>query len=132
MSKRSTIEKIKYWQANGEVGCSSETMALTAKFALEGRENQGQNYYPYDADDLKRCIKLVEAVPEIKDHFPVIAKLSRQWRNVVENWESLVQSAYNEFGKPLGSKHTPKVARPSEYRTSQLMLKLGIRPEIKP
>ena len=85
-------EKLLKWYATGEKGLSSENMAATV-LGLPSRL-----YHPCDPADLNRCIKLVDAVPEIKTKFPEIAKLSPQWKEVINNWEKLREMFISEVG----------------------------------
>lgn len=95
MSKRVTKElmvKVLAWFANGRVGCSSSFMAT---YLTTGK---GDGSYPHDPDDLNRCLLLLEAVPELRDHLPKLAGVSKQWKELVENWDALEQSFLNEAG----------------------------------
>ena len=57
--------KILRWMATGETGISSKKMAFTAV----GEEYE-KNYpsHPHDPADFNRCLMLLDAVPEIRDH----------------------------------------------------------------
>ena len=85
-------EKILDWYVSGEKGISSKCMAATA---LGKKAEHG---YPHDPADLNRCIKLVDAAPEVKDAFPAIAALSPQWAAIIANWDDLRTSFIDEVG----------------------------------
>jgi hypothetical protein len=89
------------WLANGETGVSSKTMAFTAM-----GQGYRDNHHPLDPADLNRCIKLVDEVPEIKDAFPKIAALSKEWQAVIDNWDSLKKSFVDEAGYDWSEKHS--------------------------
>lgn len=77
-------EKAMWWIANGHVGMSSRTMWN----CLIGNSDFPVNH-PYDPDDFSRCWKLLEAVPEWENELHKLKKLSRQWSNLVDNWDKL-------------------------------------------
>lgn len=87
------MDNILNWYVNGERGISSETMAAVALGKTMNRPG-----YPHDPADLNRCIKLVDAAPEVKEAFPVIAALSPMWATIIANWDDLRNSFIEEVG----------------------------------
>ena len=85
-------DKILNWFVNGEVGASSRAMAVTAL----GQKSDIS--HPLDPDDFNRCLKLVKQVPEIKNYFEQISKLSLQWKTVIDNWNEIEKSFIDEVG----------------------------------
>lgn len=79
-------EKGMWWIANGSTGMSSKTMWN----CLMGNKGYPINH-PYDPDDFSRCYKLLECVPEWKKDINKLKPLSKQWSNLVDNWEKLTQ-----------------------------------------
>jgi hypothetical protein len=77
-------EKAMWWIANGETGCSSKTM-----WSCFMGNNKYRIDHPYDPDDFSRCYKLLEAVPEWKSQLHRLKPLSKQWSNLVDNWDKL-------------------------------------------
>lgn len=73
------------WLKNGEKGVSSETMFG----AITGLEIQSRRSHPSDPDDFKRCMKLINAVPEWNNELYKVAALSDTWNNIINNWETL-------------------------------------------
>lgn len=88
--------KILEWFATGKTGVSSEAMA----FAAAGIENKSSfgNSTPSDPSDFNRCLKLLNQVPEIKEHFPKIAELSDQWSLLISRWDEVEESFLQEVG----------------------------------
>jgi hypothetical protein len=85
--------KILSWIANGETGLSSKAMAFCAcDIPFEGNHN------PADPADFNRCLKLISAIPEVKENFHKIAKLSKRWKNLIENWDDLESIFIDEVG----------------------------------
>jgi len=70
---------------------------------------------PHDPDDLNRCIKLLNAVPELRARLKDMAKLGPVWKRLVEKWD-LIEVAYiNEAGidwcKKRSAPHTYELMR---------------------
>ena len=82
--------KVLQWQATGDVGVSSATMASIA-LGLDKPIYGSQFGAPHDPSDMLRCMKLLEAIPEIRDHFPAIAKRVPTFKGVIEQWDELVE-----------------------------------------
>ncbi|MBN4856442.1 hypothetical protein H4F83_05890 [Citrobacter freundii] len=82
--------KVLQWQTTGDVGVSSATMASIA-LGL-GNPFYGRGFgAPHDPSDMLRCMKLLEAIPEIRDHFPAIAKRVPTFKGIIEHWDELVE-----------------------------------------
>lgn len=82
--------KVLQWQATGNVGVSSATMASIA-LGLDRPFYGSQFGAPHDPSDMLRCMKLLEAIPEIRDHFPAIAKRVPTFKGIIEQWDALVE-----------------------------------------
>lgn len=91
----STIDsKVLDWFVSGETGRSSETMAAR----LTGRTPPGHPFnHPSDGGDLGRCLKLLDAVPELRERLPDMADVSPYWAALVERWDDL-ETAYHTKG----------------------------------
>ena len=85
-------DKILNWFSTGRVGASSKAMAL----ASIGISNDKS--HPYDPDDLNRCLLLLEAVPEIRQHFDEVAAISDTWAKLVSQWDEVEQCFLDEVG----------------------------------
>lgn len=79
-------EKANWWIGNGHVGASSKTMWN----CLIGNKDFKINH-PHDPDDFSRCYKLLEAVPEWKLELQKLKPLSKEWSNLVDNWDRLTE-----------------------------------------
>ncbi len=83
---KSEREKAMWWIASGEHGMSSETMWN----CFMNNKDYPINH-PYDPDDFKRCYKLLEAVPEWKERLYQLKPLSKEWSNLIDNWDKLTE-----------------------------------------
>ena len=88
-------DKILNWLANGETGISSEAMAF--KMAGVNQKAWCGGTHPSDGDDFKRCMKLVNEVPEIRTRLEEMCSVSKCWKALIDNWES-VEKCYVDHG----------------------------------
>jgi len=96
---------ILFWLANGETGESSKTMA----FKLLGIPN-GYKAHPYDPSDFKRCLKLVLAVPSIRDRLHEMGDVSTEWNALVANWDRVERMFMEEVPEWLTDEWSNKRA----------------------
>jgi hypothetical protein len=89
MSER---EKALNWLAIGEVGTSSKTIACRLLNLPNSRE-----YHPSDPDDLSRCIKLLNSVPEFRERLDEMKVVSPAWKALVEHWEEVEALFHSEM-----------------------------------
>ncbi|EBH8908926.1 hypothetical protein [Salmonella enterica] len=97
--------KVLKWQTKGHVGISSATMAAIA-LGLEKNFYHGLFDAPRDPADLRRCMMLVDEIPEIKDSFPLIAKKVKRFSPILREWDSLIALLKFELKRP--DKRAPK------------------------
>lgn len=79
-------DRIMNWFKDGDVGASSKTMANYFSDMIDF-----EIYYPHDPGDFGRCYKLLIAFPEWKIRILEISALSKQWKNLAENWDRLTE-----------------------------------------
>jgi hypothetical protein len=75
------------WLANGERGVSSNTM-VTHLCGIDATGDWGADH-PHDPDDLSRCRKLLEQVPELAPMLPRMATCLPGWGALVWRWQEL-------------------------------------------
>lgn len=97
--------KVLNWQSKGDVGVSSATMASIALGLNKSfyHECFGE---PLDPADLRRCMLLVEEIPEIKDSFPAIADKCKQFASIIDEWDALISLLKKEMN--LGTGKAPE------------------------
>ena len=77
--------------ASGERGLSSEAIAITTLGAYATGRTAA---WPLDPSDLRRCLLLLEAVPEAREQgVGVLAKRSPQWAALADRWDILGRDA---------------------------------------
>lgn len=92
------------WMASGERGISSETI-VSHIWGLPPPRWGGS--HPHDPDDLKRCLKLLEASPETKARFSEMQTCSPQWRALLKRWDELERMFLEEAGDIEWSNRLP-------------------------
>lgn len=80
-------ENLMRWLASGQRGVSSDTMVqhLTGLKTLRYCRPD----HPHDPDDLTRCRRLLEEVPELQAEFTRMTTCSGPWAELVEHWQEL-------------------------------------------
>ena len=92
-------KKIIKWLATGETGVSSMTIAFAA--LGEPYERPG---HPGDPADLRRCMVLLDRVPEAARVLPNLAATSPAWEGLVREWAALAKMLREEIGDDLPSR----------------------------
>lgn len=93
--KYSEVEKKAYdWLENGETGLSSlvicNTLLPNIKHnKIEKLKENYPSFYPYDTSDFKRCLGLLEAVPELRKDLKKLNEVNKQWKNLVQEWDEI-------------------------------------------
>jgi len=103
------ITSITMWLAVGERGISSNAIALTTL----GLHPTGHDaWWPVDPADLRRCLLLLEQVPETRENgLLVLAKGCPRWAALVKVWDRLSTTLRSEIGETL----PPRGSAPKTY-----------------
>ena len=86
------------WYANGETGISSKAMASALVDIIPTNQWAKFGNHPSDPSDFNRCLKLLNAVPEARNHMDKVAKLSDVWARLVDRWDELEKCFLDEVG----------------------------------
>ena len=93
------ITSMTMWLAIGERGLSSEAIALTT---LDLEPSSYRAWWPLDPADLRRCLLLLEAVPETREKgLLVLAERCPRWAALVKVWDHLSETLRSEIGESL-------------------------------
>ena len=73
------------------LGRSEPSSKFMAGVALNGRgyRSQWNDPTPHDAAEFGRCAQLLQAVPEVRETFPVLRETNAVWRAYVDRWDEL-------------------------------------------
>jgi hypothetical protein len=89
-------ERAAQWRAGRDTGASSKTLC-----AMMLGETPRYRDHPHDGDDLGRCLRLLELIPEWKPRLPEMAAVSPYWAALVENWADLERLSKLTAPSPL-------------------------------
>ena len=91
-------DKILNWLANGETGESSKAIA----FKMAGVEkNYKWGSHPSDPGDFKRCLKLINLIPEIRPRLDEMRSVSVCWNALIEHWKEVEDCFMSEVAEWL-------------------------------
>lgn len=84
------------WLANGERGESSNAIA-TKLSGIDCRWDENTTLpHPSDPSDFKRCMKLLDQVPEFRERLNEMKEVSEVWSKLVDNWDEFERLYYKE------------------------------------
>ncbi len=106
-------EKALEWLTHGERGVSSQVIFSQLTGLNITRDHGPYPDHPADPDDLGRCIRLLDFVPEFKPRFGEMSARSAVWARLVESWDEL--TALLEMEVP-GWKDGRHGATPATYK----------------
>lgn len=90
---RDTLDRAHAWIVSRDTGASSKT--LWARMMGARRDDPS---HPWDPDDLGRCLRLLELIPEWKPRIREMAGVSLGWAALVLRWDEIAQSMADEVG----------------------------------
>jgi len=96
------------WLAVGEQGLSSCSMFWRLTGVKPDYIGDQRHYdHPHDPDDLRRCLLLLDQVPEFKGRVREMIGCSREWGALAQAWDDLVATLESEIPEwrnpPAGS-----------------------------
>lgn len=92
------------WLNSDDTGSSSLYMAWClsgGQFGYWQGRGQPLPAWPHDPDDLGRCIRLIDAVPEFGGKIPEMSHRGPEWLAVTTNWAEWVELYNTTDGKEL-------------------------------
>lgn len=90
------------WLKVGERGESSNAIVAHLR-KVAGITNL--KAHPHDPDDLQRCLKLLDEVPELKADFQRMREVSPVWAALVDNWTAITEAFHAEAGPEWRTAH---------------------------
>lgn len=96
LSEHPGSSALQRWTAVGRRGSSSDAIAaqLTGEVHAENAKA-----YPHDADDLWRCVELLDQVPELRGRLQLMSSVSAVWAALVAEWTTLEALLREEAGE---------------------------------
>lgn len=86
-------QRIQQWLTTGRRGVSSNTMLQVIERI---RCVNGSTSHPWDPSDFNRCHLLLQAVPELREGFPLLAATSKPWKALITHWDELTAMLLEE------------------------------------
>lgn len=80
----SVEDRVRDWLKNGEIGTSSKTI-----ISVLLNINYSDMNHPKDISDLKRCLLLLDRIPEFENRILEMSDLSIEWKRLSHNWNKL-------------------------------------------
>jgi len=75
------------WAVGRDTGSSSNALCAF----LSGVRPKGHIDYPVDGDDLGRCMRLLDLIPEWKPRIGEMKAANPQWAALADNWDELTK-----------------------------------------
>lgn len=88
---------LRAWLASHDTGMSSLYMASV----LSGQICSSGFAFPWDPSDFGRCIRLIEAVPEMAGFINKMQSHGPEWAAIVANWEEWKKLYHDENSEEL-------------------------------
>jgi hypothetical protein len=85
-----------HWLEYGEFGLSSYAIFHRMTGQTPARAPRVTTEHPIDPGDLRRCLLLLEAVPEFKASFRDMRDVSEAWGALVGRWDELLECLVGE------------------------------------
>ena len=103
-NKDTTTARIAAWLASEERGTSSEAIAFTTLGAyVTGRRAA----WPLDSTDLRRCLQLIQEVPEAREQgLRVLAERHPEWAALESIWDRLSATLRSEIGDVFSTRRS--------------------------
>lgn len=86
------LPPLERWCRGWDRGISSMTIVCLLRTYADGARQMrmhGGTGIPHDADDFGRCVRLLDAVPDIKPELPQLAERMPEWAPIVADWDRL-------------------------------------------
>ena len=104
MDREDTRLRIVQWLNNGHRGASSEAILWSAMMRQPVRAHR----HPLDPSDLRRCLLLLQQVPEAREGIGILAGASARWEALAREWDGLEESLRKEAGPELEGETAPR------------------------
>jgi hypothetical protein len=110
------------WLAAGEKGISSCVLFRRLSGVTPKQISDTETGHPHDPDDLRRCLLLLDAVPEFQARLPEMANVSPYWAALVPHWDRLTALFESECPRANWENPPPGAKAPQTYRAMREIL----------
>lgn len=109
------------WRASDDTGASSKAMAW--RLSRETGQRFGRpadpQAHPHDPADFGRCVRLLDAVPEMRPYIGAMADVSPVWGRLIGEWDSLEALYREEWPKGVAPKLYARMRQIIEARETE-------------
>lgn len=116
------------WLENGDFGLSSYAIFHKMTGAVPPRAPRETTNHPHDPSDLRRCLLLLEAVPEFEPRLGEMREVSDVWARLVDSWSEL-KSKFDEEARGAGGESWRSKTGWSAPETYAMMKKIIAGPQ---
>lgn len=89
-------DNVNNWLKTGERGISSDAI-VTHLTGLNIASKYFGLGHPLDPSDFDRCVRLLNACPELRDRLDEMKEVSDKWAILVDHWDELERIYYHEM-----------------------------------
>jgi len=99
MFEQNVIDNAMEWLIVGDTGLSSIAILsnILSKGRTGGMDSHDAKFHPRDPADLKRCLGLLDKVPEFKNHLHIMRDVSKPWAALIDQWDELENTLKDEL-----------------------------------
>lgn len=117
----SIFERATRWIVSDDTGSSSK--AIWAHMMCAPDSGGDRSRYPSDPDDLGRCLRLLELIPEWAPRITEMAQYSPGWFGLISSWDEIAAMMAEE----VGVNWHKGTSAPRTYRAMKLAIADGYR-----
>jgi hypothetical protein len=112
------------WLAAGEQGLSSCSIfwRLTG-VKPDTISGESKYHHPHDPSDLRRCLLLLDQVPEFRGRIKEMSGCSQEWNALVGRWDELVRLLESELPRKQWASPPRDAEAPKTYALMQQILR---------
>jgi len=88
-------ERMSDWLNGPDTGLSSRALLATIDGSRFSGREADRHAHPHDPDDLGRCIRMLDALPELRTALPSASAMSSEWAALVAAWDE-IEGLYRE------------------------------------
>lgn len=114
MINQDVIDRAMEWLVVGDTGLSSINILshTLSKGKTLNLKFTDAKFHPRDPSDLKRCVHLLDKVPELRESLYIMRNVSRYWEALIDRWDELEGSLKAEMASnPEAAPETYKLMK---------------------
>lgn len=91
------------WAVSDDTGLSSRRLAIelakhaAMKLYIREPDLLEPNPHPHDPADFGRCVRMLDAAPQLREHLPKCRTISPTWAALIDRWDEMEALYREEF-----------------------------------